>query len=140
MVTFQGRARKGRHGKLTGVLDHQLRIGDEKVSDAVVAAYKERGLEPPGHLETPPQILPQFLAYWEAYRDLISERRAPRGPIPALAIIEYADAYGINRDSLKRIVWAVDAVLMEHWKDLDAAAEAKRKADAKRPAALGGKA
>lgn len=68
------------------------------------------------------------MVYWEAYRDLISERRTPRGPIPALAIIHYADAYGLDRDQLKRIVWAVDRVLLEHWAEQDKADEAKRKA------------
>lgn len=103
-----------------------MRVGDEDVSASIIQAYQQRGIQPPGHIEAPPEIRPEFVLYWEAYRDLISERRSPRGPIPVLAIIEYADAYGIDRDSLKRIVWAVDRVLLDHWKDIDKAAEARR--------------
>ena len=131
MVAFPGSPRKGHHKKLTGVLDHQLRVGDDEVSDAIIAAYRERGLQPPEHIETPPSILPEYIAFWEAYRDLISERVMSRGPIPALKIIQYADAYGLDRDALKRIVWAVDKVLTDHWKGLDAAEKAKRDAEAK---------
>ncbi len=119
-------------GKLTDVLDFQLRVGDVKVAESIVAAYKERGLTPPDSVETPPAIAPEFLVYWEAYRDLISERRTPRGPIPALSVIAYADAYGLDRESLKRIVYAVDRVLTDHWRAQDDAAEVKRKADSKR--------
>ena len=61
----------------------------------------------------------------------------PRGPIPANAIILYAKAYGLDPDSLKRIVWATDRVLLEHWKKLDDAEKAKQKLPVK--PALGGK-
>ena len=138
MVAFPGIAREGYNGKLTGVLDHQLRVGDSEVSDAIIAAYRERGLQPPEHIETPPDILPEYIAYWEAYRDLISERVTPRGPIPALKIIQYAIAYGLNPDALKRIVWAVDRVLTDHWKGLDAADKARRDNAAKSRAQIGG--
>ena len=120
------------NGKLTDVLDHQLRVGDAKVAESIVAAYKERGLQAPEHVVTPPKILQEHLVYWEAYRDLISERRQPRGPIPALSVIAYADAYGLDREALKRIVYAVDRVLTNHWKAQDEAAEVKRKAESKR--------
>ena len=56
--------RRGRGGKLVEVLDHTLRIGDAEVSDKIIAAYQERGLTPPEHLEAPPQIDPRFLVYW----------------------------------------------------------------------------
>lgn len=65
--------------------------------------------------------------FWEAYRDLISERQSPRGPIPIIAIVDYADRYGLDRDRLKRVVWATDRVLVEHWKAQDKAEEHKRK-------------
>ncbi len=120
------------HGKLIDVLDFQLRVGDAKVAESIIAAYKERGLTPPEHVEEPPAIQPEYLVYWEAYRDLISERLQPRGPIPALSVIQYADAYGLDRDSLKRIVYAVDRVLTDHWKAQDEAAKIKRDADSKR--------
>ncbi len=132
MVTLSRSSRGKSSGKLTDVLDHQLRIGDSKVAESIAAAYKERGLQPPENIESPPAIRQEYLVYWEAYRDLISERRTPRGPIPALAVIAYADAYGLDREALKRIVYKVDLVLTDHWRGQDDAAEVKRKADAKR--------
>lgn len=132
MVAFPSSSRRKSHGKLTDVLDHQLRVGDVKIAESIAAAYKERGLTAPEHIETPPEIRPEYLVYWEAYRDLVSERRTPRGPIPALAVIQYADAYGLDRDALKRIVYKVDRVLTDHWKGLDDAAEVKRKAESSR--------
>lgn len=132
MVTFSRSSRRKSHGKLTDVLDHQLRVGDVQVAESIAAAYKERGLTPPEQIKNPPEIRLEFLVYWEAYRDLISERRQPRGPIPALAVIEYADAYGLDRDTLKRIVYKVDRVLTDHWKNQDAADKVKREAESKR--------
>jgi len=89
---------------------------------------KERGLAPPEHLEAPPTVDPAFLLYWEAFQDLQGERRHPRGPIPISAIAAYCDAYGLNLDRLKRIVWKVDKVLVDHWKSIDETEERKRKA------------
>lgn len=132
MVSFPRSSRRKSHGKLTDVLDHQLRVGDVQVAESIAAAYKARGLTPPEHIEKPPEIRPEYLVYWEAYRDLVSERRQPRGPIPALAVIQYADAYGLDRDALKRIVYRVDRVLTDHWKNQDAADKVKREADSKR--------
>ncbi len=132
MVALPRSPRGKSDGKLTDVLDHQLRVGDAKVAESIIAAYRERGLTPPENVENPPAIRQEYLVYWEAYRDLISERRQPRGPIPALAVIQYADAYGLDREALKRIVWAVDRVLTDHWRAQDDAAEVKRKADSKR--------
>ena len=132
MVTLPRSSRGKSSGKLTDVLDFQLRVGDSRVAESIIAAYKERGLTPPDHVESPPAIAPEFLVYWEAYRDLISERRSPRGPIPALAVIQYADLYGLDREALKRIVYKVDRVLTDHWRAQDDAAEVKRKADSKR--------
>ena len=131
MVAFSSGSRGKSDGKLSDVLDHQLRIGDVKVAESIIAAYKERGLTPPENIEKPPAIRQEYLVYWEAYRDLISERRQPRGPIPALAVIQYADVYGLDRDELKRIVWSVDRVLTDHWKAQDVAAQAKRDAGVK---------
>lgn len=130
MESFPHSARGRRPGKLTAVLDHQLRVGDQAVSEDIIAAYAERGIEPPEHLVDPPKVKAEYFVYWEAFQDLISERRSPRGPIPTLAIIEYADAYGLDREILKRVVWAVDKILTEHWKATDSADEAKRKAEA----------
>jgi len=131
VVALSSGSRGKSDGKLTDVLDHQLRIGDVKVAESIIAAYKERGLTPPENIENPPEIRQEFLVYWEAYRDLISERRQPRGPIPALAVIQYADAYGLDRDELKRIIWSVDRVLTDHWNALDDAAKVKRDAGQK---------
>lgn len=114
---------------MTAVLDHQLRIGDEEVSESIVAAYKERGLQPPEHLADPPDIKPEFLIYWQAYRDLQTERRTPRGAIPVNAIFEYADRVGVDRDQLKRIVWEVDKTLLDHWKGLDEAEKTRQEAE-----------
>ncbi len=122
--------RRGRGGKLTEVLDHTLRIGDAEVSDKIIAAYQERGLTPPEHLEAPPQIDPRFLVYWEAFQDLQTERRTPRGRIPVSAILDYSQAFGLNPDTLKRIVWTVDRVLLDHWKGVDESD--KRQAEAAR--------
>ena len=125
MVAIPGHARRGRDGKLTAVLDHTLRIGDAEVSDKIIAAYKERGIEPPEHVEAPPTIEPRFLCWWEAYQDLQTERRAARGPIPIGAITSYAREYGLDADTLKRIVWAVDRVLLDHWRGIDEAEKAR---------------
>ena len=117
---------------MTAVLDHQLRIGDEEVSETIVAAYKERGLQPPEHIADPPDIQPEFLIYWQAYRDLQTERRTARGAIPVNAIFDYADRVGLDRDQLKRIVWEVDKTLLEHWDGLDKAAKARQEAESER--------
>lgn len=102
-----------------------MRVGDQDTNENIIAAFRERGLTPPDHVVNPPEILAENILYWEAYRDLITERRQPRGMIPVVAIVEYATAYGLNPDTLKRIVWATDRVLTDHWKDLDAADKAK---------------
>ncbi len=60
------------------------------------------------------------MVYWEAFQDLQGERRTPRGPIPISAITSYCEAFGLNPDTLKRIVWRVDRILTEHWKSVDA--------------------
>lgn len=96
----------------------------------IVAAYRARGVEPPAHLLDPPRIRPEFLAYWEAYQDLVTERRAPRGPIPVTAVVEYARAYGLDPDTLKRIVWKVDQVVRGYWEAQDKAQEDERKRQA----------
>ncbi len=114
---------------MTEVLDFQLRIGDAEVSEQVIAAYKERGLTPPEHLVDPPDIRPEFLIYWQAYRDLQTERRGTRSPIPVNAIFEYADRVGLDRDRLKRIVWEVDKTLLEYWKGLDEAEKRRQETE-----------
>lgn len=129
--------RRASRGKLTAVLDHQLRIGDGEVSESIIAAYKERGLQPPEHIADPPDIKSEFLIYWQAYRDLQTERRTPRGAIPVNAIFEYADGLGVDRDQLKRIVWEVDKTLLEYWKGLDEA-EKRRQETEKTRKRLGG--
>lgn len=139
MVAISRRSRRGRGGKLTEVLDHQLRLGSQEDQEKVIEAHKARGLTPPEHLVDPPMIQRRFFLYWEAYQDLQTSRVAPRGMIPIGAILDYADRYGIDPDQLKRIIWKVDAVLLEHWKGLDKAAkaEAERERDNK-PALSGG--
>ena len=127
MVTIPRDPRRGRKGKLTAVLDHQLRIGDAQLSDTIIAAYKERGLTPPEHIEAPPHIEQRFLVYWEAYQDLQTERVHPRGRIPIGAIASYAREAGVEVDTLKRIVWKVDEILLEHWAGQDKAARQQQK-------------
>jgi hypothetical protein len=41
--------------------------------------------------------------------------------------MDYADRRGLDPDRLKRIMWAVDGVLLEHWEGTDEAA--KRQAE-----------
>jgi hypothetical protein len=82
-------------------------------------------LTPPDHVVNPPEILNENILYWEAYRDLVTERRQPRGMIPIGSIVKYAAAYGLDPDTLKRIVWATDRILTDHWKGLDEADKAK---------------
>ena len=119
MVKFPGSARGRRLKKLINVLDHMLRVGDEAVSESIIKAYRERGLTPPEHLEAPPTIKPGHYVYWEAYQDLQTERVHPRGTIPINAIVKYAQAYQLDFDVLKRIIWRVDKTLLAHWKGLD---------------------
>ena len=111
------------------VLDHRLRIGDSETSEAIIQAYKERGLQPPEHIEEPPQIRAAFFVYWEAYQDLQSERKTPRGMIPVTSILAYAQGYGLDPDRLKRIIWAVDRVLLDHWAGIDEAEKVKQEAE-----------
>lgn len=117
---------------MTAVLDHHLRIGDEEVSESIVAAYKERGLQPPEHITDPPDIRPEFVIYWQAYRDLQTERPGPRAHLPVNSIFAYADRVGLDRDQLKRIVWEVDKTLLEYWAGLDKAAKARQEAESTR--------
>lgn len=129
MVAIPRRTRGRRGGKLAEVLDHSLRLGTAEDQEKVIAAHKARGLEPPEHLLDPPKIELRFLLYWEAYQDLQTARVNPRGMIPIGAIIEYADRYQIDPDTLKRIVWKTDGILLEHWKGVDKAAAAQAEAE-----------
>lgn len=138
MVAIPRRARRGSGGKLTEVLDHSLRLGDAEAQEKVIEAHKARGLQPPEHLLDPPKIQRRFLLYWEAYQDLQTSRVAPRGMIPIGAILDYANRYGIDPDELKRIVWKVDGVLLEHWKGLDKAAAKQAQAERDNKPALSG--
>ncbi len=132
MVSIPGRPRRGRRGKLAAVLDHTLRLGDSDAQEKVIAAHKARGLTPPDHLVNPPRIELRFFVYWEAFQDLQTERVNPRGMIPVGKIIEYADRYRLDPDTLKRIVWKTDGVLLEHWKGVDAAEKARVEAERSR--------
>ena len=131
MVAISRRPRRGRRGKLAAVLDHNLRLGDAETQEKVIAAHKARGLTPPENLVNPPKIELRFLVYWEAFQDLQTERVNPRGMIPIGKIIEYADRYKLDPDTLKRIVWKTDGVLLEHWKGVDAALKAQAEAERK---------
>jgi hypothetical protein len=77
--------------------------------------------------------------YWEAFQDLQTERNTPRGMISIVAILAYADRYGLDPDTLKRIVWKIDAVLLEHWKNRDEADKRQREAEAEQKRQLGGR-
>lgn len=139
MVELPSGSRRGSGGKLTAVLDHRLRIGDQEDSESVVAAYKARGLTPPEHLTDPPQIQLRFLVYWEAFQDLQTERVHPRATIPIIAIIDYAGRYGLDPDTLKRIVWKLDRVLLEYWRGMDESEKAQQKAQADQRPGVGGR-
>lgn len=89
--------------------------GDE---DLIAANYRERGLEPPDHIEKPPAPDPHSLMYWTAYADLQHERppnlydkenNPIRQRIPWSSIARYARYHGMNVDELKRVVWACDS-------------------------------
>jgi hypothetical protein len=123
--TLPGANGKGNNGKLTDVLDHQLRVGDQDVNEKIIAAHLERGLQPPDNIVNPPEIQAENILYWEAYRDLITERKTPRGMIPINSIVAYARAYGLDPDTLKRIIWSTDRILTDHWKGLDDIAKDK---------------
>ena len=82
MVSLPRSSRGKSHGKLTEVLGHQLRVGDAKIAATIAAAYKERGLTPPEHIEKPPSIRQAYPVSWEAYRDLLRNRVRPGGPNP----------------------------------------------------------
>lgn len=138
MVQLPRRARRGSGGKLAAVLDHQLRLGDAEAQEKVIAAHKARGLTPPDHLVDPPKIESRFFIYWEAFQDLQTERLHARGTIPISKIIEYADRYKIDPDTLKRIVWKTDAILLEHWKGIDKAEKAQAEAERENKPALSG--
>ncbi len=135
MVAIPRRTRRGRGGKLAEVLDHSLRLGTAEDQEKVIAAHKARGLTPPEHLLDPPRIQLRFLVYWEAFQDLQTERVTPRGMIPIGKILDYAARYKLDPDELKRIVWKTDGVLLEHWKGVDAAAQAQADAERERKAA-----
>ncbi len=139
MVASQSGPRVGRLGKLAEVLDHLLRIGGQDEAEKIIAAHKARGLTPPDHLLAPPLIKPQFYVYWEAFQGLQTARVTARGTIPINAILDYADRYGLDPDTLKRIVWKTDAILLEHWKGVEAAEERQAESNAaQRPAISGG--
>jgi len=135
--------RRGRRGKLAAVLDHNLRLGDAETQEKVIAAHKARGLTPPENLVNPPKIELRFLVYWEAFQDLQTERVSSRQTIPIVKILDYADRYGLDPDTLKRIVWKTDQVLLDHWKGVEKSltdqAEAERNKDKKPTIGAGAK-
>ena len=140
MVAIPRGPRRGRRGKLAAVLDHSLRLGTAEDQEKVIQAHKARGLQPPEHLLDPPKIQSRFLVYWEAFQDLQTERVNPRGMIPIGSILDYAARYRLDPDTLKRIIWKTDGVLLEHWKGVDKAEQAARDAQADNKAAgLGAK-
>lgn len=56
------------------------------------------------------------------------------------AILTYCQTYSLNPDTVKRIVWAVDKVLLAHWKSADESEKRRREfleANKPRPA-IGG--
>ncbi len=136
-------SRRGSRGKLAAVLDHTLRLGDSETQGKVIAAHKERGLTPPDHLVNPPKIELRFLVYWEAFQDLQTERVSSRQTIPIVKILDYADRYGLDPDTLKRIVWKTDQVLLDHWKGVEKSladqAEAEKNKDKKPTLGAGAK-
>ena len=128
-------SRRGSRGKLTAVLDHTLRLGDSETQEKVIAAHRERGLTPPEHLTDPPKIELRFLVYWEAFQDLQTERVHAGQTIPIGKILAYAERYGLDPDTLKRIVWKADQVLLAHWKGVDKSLAAQAElAEAAKPA------
>jgi hypothetical protein len=137
VVELPDRTRRGSRGKLAAVLDHTLRLGDAETQEKVIEAHKARGLTPPEHLTDPPKIELRFLIYWEAFQDLQTARVNPRGMIPIGAILDYALRYQIDPDTLKRIVWKTDRILLDHWKGVDKAEKAQAQAERDNKASLG---
>jgi len=43
--------------------------------------------------------------------------------------MDYAERRGLDPDRLKRIVWEVDKVLLEHWENTDKAKKAQAEAE-----------
>jgi hypothetical protein len=138
VVELPRRTRRGSGGKLAAVLDHSLRLGDAETQEKVIEAHKARGLTPPDHLIDPPRIELRFLVYWEAFQDLQTARVNARATIPIGAILDYANRYGLDPDTLKRIVWKTDRVLLEHWKGVDKAEKAQSDAQARQKPAIAG--
>ena len=138
MVPVPSRSRGGSGGKLAAVLDHTLRLGDAKTQEKVIAAHKARGLTPPEHLLDPPRIELRFLVYWEAFQDLQTERITARTTIPVVKIIEYAARYGLDPDTLKRIVWKTDRILLDHWKGIETAEKSQAEAQRQNKPGLAG--
>ena len=138
MVPVPSRSRGRSGGKLAAVLDHTLRLGDAKTQEKVIAAHKARGLTPPEHLLDPPRIELRFLVYWEAFQDLQTERITARTTIPVVKIIEYAARYGLDPDTLKRIVWKTDRILLDHWKGIETAEKSQAEAQRQNKPGLSG--
>ncbi len=70
--------------------------------------------------EEAPALAPEHELYWFAFCDLLSDRPNDRNArIPWSAISRYADAYGVDVDELKRVVYRLDGQLREWWKAND---------------------
>lgn len=71
--------------------------------------------------------------FWEAWQDLQTERRNPRGTIPVSSILRYCEHYGLEADTVKRFVWAIDRVVLSYWASQDEAAKKQAETQSEPP-------
>lgn len=73
------------------------------------------GLEAPEYVAEPPPLNAQDAFYWQAYLDLVSERRHG-GPIPWSAYAAYARYYRVDVDELRRVILPIDEKVREQYR------------------------
>ena len=78
--------------KLTGVLEAVL-SGVSENRSKIAAAYRERGLTPPTHIESPDPMPEEYRFYWGAFCEL---RSCSDGAIPWTAMDQYARLYQVR--------------------------------------------
>jgi hypothetical protein len=70
------------------------------------AKAKGRALDPDHWYLNPPPSFPGIEWFFEAYRDLSTDRRFEGGPIPRLSAMAYADRKGLAPD-VAETMWAI---------------------------------
>jgi len=82
----------------------------------ILAALKERGLQPPDSLADESGDPGDYSLYWTAFRELLSERPPVKNArIPWGSIQAYAQHIGVEADHLGRITRALESRLREWW-------------------------